>query len=452
MSALLKKEFRLLLPAWIAAMLLPIASFPIGQLINLNVDETNDLMVACAALGCLVLGLAGFGREFESRTFPLLLVQPRERKQFWRTKVFALLVALLPLGLWMLTFDLSHVPSRQQWAGAGLWLIISTAAISGALWTTLAFRQIFASFWIAILLPIAIAASTQTLLEDRMPGDLVDAITLGLLLVYSIGGYFLARWLFLKAQDTQWTGGNLSLSNVAKWLRWKSTAVEPTKTHPLRALFGKEFDLHESSLLVAALLLVLQVATLMLSRLAKNPDVSVLGSLPDMMCMLWLLMPALIGCTAVAEERKLGILEAQLCLPVPRTWQYLAKVCVTLAYGVALGAIVPILSFNLTRNRVAGLPEFAWMWTFACFGITTICLYASSLTRQMLQALGAAVVFVALWAVLLNWLFAKVTSRYLDGASGVAYRSLSSARSSCCCSHWAIRCRNARGFGLGWRA
>jgi alpha-tubulin suppressor-like RCC1 family protein len=407
MSALLKKEFRLLLPAWIAAMLLAIAPFPLGKIFRFGTELALGMTSYASILGCLILGMVGFGREFESRTFSLFLVQPWQRREFWRAKIIALLVALLPLALWLLVLDVVCVPSHQNWSGPLIWLAIASAVIAGGLWTTLLLRQFFSAFWLTILLPLGIVFTTAALWGERTPKEVGVMITCFLLMGYSIAGYFLARWLFRTAQDTQWTGGELSLASVAKWLRWKQALAGPRKTHPLWALFGKEIHLHESSFLAAGLLLVAQIAALLLSRFAENPQVSVLGVLPTVMWCLWLLMPALVGCASVAEERKLGTFETQLCLPASRARQFGVKVFVTLALGVALGAVVPIMTAPFSRiEPMHGrqLVEFAWGWTLVCLGITIVCFYASSLARYALHAFAVAVAFIALWSFLLSWL------------------------------------------------
>ena len=46
------------------------------------------------------------------------------------------------------------------------------------------------------------------------------------------------------------------------------------------------------------------------------------------------MMPLLIGCEAVAEERRLGTLEGQLCLPVKRRTQFAVKVVVVVALSI----------------------------------------------------------------------------------------------------------------------
>lgn len=408
MSALFYKELRLLRSVWITAMLLILAPIALGKLFHYNEQTAFQLTVCAGILGCAILGVAGFGWEFESRTFSLLLVQPRERRQFWRAKIGALVVSLLPLGLAVLA--LGFVNSQEAKLGkeafsvALVALAAVSAVVTSGLWTTLLLRQIFGSIVFSIIAPMALTASVTALFDERVSDDLRYEIIFATLIAYSIAGYFLARWLFRTAQDTQWTGGNLSLSSVGRWLRRTPATTAPKQVHPLRALFGKEMHLHESSLIAAGILLLLQLITLVLSWFVKKPEESVLGMLPQMLWMLWLLMPALIGCSTVAEERKLGTIEPQLCLPVSRVRQFMVKGVVTLLYGLALGAIVPILTSPLVRIREPQISEFFYGWVFACLGITIVGFYASSLARQMLQALGVGIAFVALWAFLLNWL------------------------------------------------
>ena len=86
MNTLVKKEIRLLLPAWITAMLLVTAPLLLGRLIDDNepAGVTNMLTMFGLAIGCVLLGLVGMGREIASRTFSLLLAQPLPRGDFWR--------------------------------------------------------------------------------------------------------------------------------------------------------------------------------------------------------------------------------------------------------------------------------------------------------------------------------------------------------------------------------
>ena len=80
MNALVKKEIRLLLPAWIVALLLILAPIPLSLMSDVEDNSVFMLTAVGVALGCIMLGLAGFGREVTSGTFSLLLAQPRPRR------------------------------------------------------------------------------------------------------------------------------------------------------------------------------------------------------------------------------------------------------------------------------------------------------------------------------------------------------------------------------------
>src|SRR6516162_9032863 len=104
MKTLIKKEIRLLLPAWVVAMLLAIVPAWIGGA-ALNLDyqihqlhsefRLEEFVPVLFALGILLLGISTFGQEFNQNTFQVLLSQPMERARVWRTKITVLAVAFL---------------------------------------------------------------------------------------------------------------------------------------------------------------------------------------------------------------------------------------------------------------------------------------------------------------------------------------------------------------------
>ena len=142
----------------------------------------------------------------------------------------------------------------------------------------------------------------------------------------------------------------------------------------------------------------------------------------------WLFMPLLIGCTAVAEERRLGTLEGQLCLPATRRRQFLIKFFSAMLLSVVFGAVVPVI---LEGSRI--LPDFdPFDWassfdhpdgyypqfgpylgellssTIPLFGLAgiaaltgTMAFYASTLARNTLQSLAPSL--LGLLAVSLVW-------------------------------------------------
>jgi hypothetical protein len=146
--------------------------------------------------------------------------------------------------------------------------------------------------------------------------------------------------------------------------------------------------------------------------------------------MLWMVLPLLVGCTAVAEERKLGTLGGQLCLPVKGRTQLAVKFLTVIGLSVFLGAVMPLLLegsrilptvprsifADASQNWVAGLPtgQFYLWYVLHLFilklpviifvGMAVlgglVSFYASSLARNTLQALAPAVLGVMLLAFL----------------------------------------------------
>src|SRR5215469_10188307 len=108
MGPLIKKEIRLVLPAWILAMFLAIIpAWIAGSVWNLNdsvsVWQSGFWLEAVVplifALGLLLLGLSPFGQEFSQGTFTVLLSQPVDRSRVWWTKISLAAAAFLTVWL-----------------------------------------------------------------------------------------------------------------------------------------------------------------------------------------------------------------------------------------------------------------------------------------------------------------------------------------------------------------
>ena len=420
MNAILRKEVRLLMPAWIAALLQ--ATLPSLFLISIgyrNHSDLGPLIFGPLGFGILLMGLASFGQEFSAGTFSILLAQPIPRRKIWRLKIGILsLASLTVLASFLICFAEAEGMQFARLArfpavvlGQILAFTVSMTMILGtALWTTILFRQISAAFWFSILVPAFIGTFTVFRLENfRFPANLIWLlIVFGL---YSVGSFLWARWMFLRAQDTAWTGGEIYLP---KWLGFRTqttTQVVVPKLKPLRALVRKEFQSHHITLLIGALLLVSHLVGIVVRKLEfdpTNPHKAVFEVF-GFWWLLWFALPMIIGATVVAEERKLGTLEGQLCLPVKRGWQFAVKLGMALVLGVFLGGVMPAVCEGIGlwagvsgEFPVAQAPGFG-IWLVACCliatGITLVSIYASTLTRNLLQALGTAVlVAIGLWA------------------------------------------------------
>ncbi len=409
MNALLRKEVRMLMPVWIAALaqaVLPTVFFwTIYQKL-----PPEPLLYIPFGLGVLLLGLTSFGYEFGTGTFSIFLAQPIPRLRLWRLKTRLLAVALFSVWLAVVAslcvvtglqgrFS-SHFPSIMNLVAVTAFMAL--AAFSSALWTTMLFRQVAAAFWFTILIPSFISVFVWSALEKRSE-PLAFATVFGALLLYSLAGFLWARWMFLRAQDTAWTGGEVALPY---WLGFRTQTpalVVIPKLKPLRALVRKEFQSHHITLLIGALLLVSHLVGIAVRKLEydpTNPHKAVFEVF-GFWWLLWFALPMIIGATVVAEERKLGTLESQLCLPVKRGWQFAVKFVMALLLGVFLGGVMPgVCEGFATWIGVPGefpsatKPEF-WLWLTVCClsatGITLVSIFASTLTRNLLQALGTAV-------------------------------------------------------------
>ncbi|HET7626710.1 MAG TPA: hypothetical protein VFM25_15755, partial [Verrucomicrobiae bacterium] len=352
MNALIRKEIRLVFPAWLTALLLAIVpvwiAWPIGQMYF--VRGPGVLVYAPFGIGVLLLGLASFGQELSSGTFSILLAQPISRRRLWMIKTTILAVALFSVFVALCVSNsiraahiieilkttswqhaLSEIRTKElilkdiaelHHAVIHDSLIIggmsAFAAFAGGLWTNLLFRNTSAAFWFTLLIPLGLG-----LLAEKLFGSIAGVSDAGLIVllgIYSIAGFLWARKYFLRVQDTQWTGGMISFSTRSGSEKIADKDTDSRGRKPFRALLWKEFQFQQVNLLIAGLLLVSHLIVIIVRRvsadyfLAHYSAAMIWESWP----ILWLAMPLLIGGAAIAEERKLGTLESFLCLPVAR--------------------------------------------------------------------------------------------------------------------------------------
>lgn len=455
MNPLVRKEIRLILPFWVIAIFLAVLP---SVLLPLEpwVTSLNEIIFWALGFGGVLLGLATFGQEFGLGTFQSLLAQPMERRQMWKAKILtALLGGVL---VWAVFLIASHfrldaamreslerfVPLQRPWlnnstkfqdvvqgtrnfyhtefwfscVGGGVVLIL--VGLVGGFWTSLLFRQTGAAIWFSILIPGAILVASEIVGHLFMFSPALFVIPAFIL--YVIAGFVFARRMFFSAQDAQWLGGTISLSSMgSKPAQKESASVRCRK--PLRALLRKEFQSHQISLLIAFGLLVLHIVTLIFRGFNSMTLNSELRFAVEAVPLLWLMLPWVIGSVAVAEERKLGVMEGQLCLPVSRRLQFTVKLFVVLLLGIVLGGVMPCLveSVGISAGvRSEIVQRQAYSGTFfatvaeVILGAGIIAFasfYASTLTRNTLTALGAVVPIGGVFFAVLMW-FGATSGRY----------------------------------------
>ena len=404
MSALVKKEIRLLLPSWSVAVLL--------ALVQAIIRPYNFYAACLLFFGLTIMALTTIGRETSLNTFSLLLAQPAERMRIWQTKLSVLAFAFLTVfGVWLVAFGIAFMHSpvevSDQSSSYHLFIticLIATATFTGGLWTTLLLRQLAAAFWLTLLVPAVLSGTAGAFLAQTESNNTVIAVLCVIFAIYSVGGFLFARRLFFRAQDAGWSGGVISLPEWKFFAARSGNAVSTRNRKPIFALLKKELQLHQVSLLGACVLLALHIFVIVLRKCHPFAKDSIGELLTSIFWMLWLVMPVIIGGMAVAEERRLGVMEGQLCLPVSRRIQFAIKSFRALFLGIFLGGVMPILLEGIAIEFGAPNPMFTPAYSGA-FGVLLFqlsivafsallvltSLFASTLARSFPQAVGYAI-------------------------------------------------------------
>ncbi len=170
---------------------------------------------------------------------------------------------------------------------------------SGALWTVLLLRQVAAAFWFTLLVPGVIMVIIVAIFGGRSD-DFVSGMTASALGIYSLVGFFFARWLFLRAQDLQWSGGAIVMPEMhgLGWL--KSVSGRQPMWRPRAALYWKEIQLHQSQFVIAFVLVELHLGVIAVRKFYDLENSRDLKSALEAFWGIGLVMPLLVGCAAVS--------------------------------------------------------------------------------------------------------------------------------------------------------
>ncbi len=434
MHARVFKECRALAPTWVVALLVVLAPILIWPLTR---DSDSVLVVATFGFGlsAALLSVASFGKEFAQGTYGLLLAQPISRWRLWWEKTLVLGAALGTALLVFVGTVLVFVHVRNPYTGpfantpAGELVLVGAllagAAYGGGLFLTLLLRQANGAFWLAIFFPAAVCLGAGWL-AHALWGEETDTgwTMIVTLVLYAVATYGVGLRLFLKREDVPWLAGDVTIPLVApSWLVGGTEAARPGRRFgALRALLYKELHLQEVNLLGSLLFFALFVGV----ALAKRSDAKI-GGIPlgeillGLYFLIWILLPFLIGAVSIGEERRLGLLEWQQSLPVSRRRQFLAKLLSAYALSALLTGLLPwvldLLGYLWTGDSVTGVVKMVldtnpgplahsgfWVMVgvFALAGVTatTAGVFASSLARNLLQALSLIVELVAaIWVL-----------------------------------------------------
>ena len=148
---------------------------------------------------------------------------------------------------------------------------------------------------ISLLIPFVILVTVFSLNEEMIQPAQQVVLLAVLLLVYSVAGYWFARWQFIHAHDTASTGGNLALPQMTRRRSENRVAGAVPSARPLRALLGKELRFQQINFLLAGGLLVMHLIFGLVKPRIHIAESSMLNAVISLFWMVWIIMPALVG-------------------------------------------------------------------------------------------------------------------------------------------------------------
>lgn len=406
MKTLLFKEVRLVLPFWLTALLL--ASAPVW--LPGDKPDVIGMTLFCFEVGTVLLSVSTFGMEFSHGTFQMLLAQPIPRRTIWLVKVGILTMAMITtLWTYGLTLHWRTTGGALEAEAAGAPFIggvMVIAGLAGGLWTTLLLRQVVGAFWFTPLVPGFLLLIVTALTGGFSPEDIVGMMPgLLVLMTYSVLGIAWAAWLFARAQDTQWTGGTITLSLpdlISNRLRAGRSASSRNRW---TSLLSKELHLHQAGLMMFGCVGLFHLGVILV-RIFLDPTAStrtkeIIDVIGVMVWFAWVCIPVVFGAVSVAEERRLGLAEAQLCQPVSRRVQFVIKLAFTLVLGVLCGALIPWYMLVILIGKGSGLIQseqfndgLLGKLVLASAGLAFLSFYASTLARNTQHALSIAAILI----------------------------------------------------------
>jgi ABC-type transport system involved in multi-copper enzyme maturation permease subunit len=364
-----------------------------------QIEPLHYLGVPAYFIGTAILGASVVGHEYTHRTLASMLALPVPRWRWWSAKLAILatmLATLMGLAMGFLPLD-----RGDQSIGISLFVLPPLVALFVTPWLTMA---------------TASPTAAAVLAFSAMGGSLALGEWIGVL-----------RHGFTPAADAfriafmWWALGGLSL--IGAVMGWRSflTLEVPdpsgddiqlpigsrrglaalTRRPALAALVGKELRLQQLSLVVAVIFSGIYVVVALTTR---RVDHSLMVA-NVLLTFYVVVIPIVIGSAAVAEERRFGMLGAQLLLPVAVAAQWAVKATVTLALAVALGLLLP-LALALALMTTAqppppsgvGLYAMAPQWFIFAGGFTAVALYMSTLARSGLRAMVLSIAAIPVLA------------------------------------------------------
>lgn len=389
--ALFRKELRAVLP-WFGVAVLSLGCAGAALQPGYRMYLAQPAFFLALAFGCAGLPAQAWGHDYSFGTLASLTAQPIERRTLMVVKIatVAPLVAAIALGgRWLLVAQIGRtdVPDAELFM-VGVLCMITVAPLVTMLSRSVLGGTIF-TIGIAgfLLVPADAVASAY---YHFAPVAEVDALKWrlfwGEVVAVSVicGAFSWRTFMRLEALD----GGGTAID-----VPWAAVLGERCDTParrglPHRALtqaIAKELRLQQIGFVLTGLFGSLWLAIAMLQR-ARSSSATPL----DQLALLYFGLTALVvGASASAEERQLGVLQSQLLLPRPAWWVWGVKAAVTLSVALLLGVGVPMLVTTLGGPRALTVHGWIRTATQVVF-VTSVGVFASSFSRSTPRALVVA--------------------------------------------------------------
>ena len=403
------KETRALLPMWLA----PAAwvSFPF----LLPIGDPLTWSFAGFLFGCAVLGPVCVGHEFAHGTMGALLAQPVPRRKLWWEKLAVTSAALLSLSLLFLglievtgnwhrifDYDAEGEPSPM----ALLIMLIPLLGFCTGPALTLFVRNSLGGAALTFIYPFFLQIAGLLLVANM--GELLRDVEEQFLLSYVLlvggsyaGGVFL--WgcrRFERLEDVNLLAQEISAPRQFTALFSGLTRhLTPAQHGPTLNLLRKELRLQQPAFLVAQFLIVLWVTFVGVWRVRPTVGGEIMLIPVIFLC---LAIPVMVGIVSTAEERRLGVHEWHLTLPVSARRLWTVKLLVALGVNAVLGLLLPGLLAHASSwlandpKLIAEIPgRNVPPFLIANLVLVGAALYASSVSANSMRALvGTIVLFI----------------------------------------------------------
>lgn len=415
------KEARALALPWLAC----IACIVAPRVIDVP-HLLKGISVPAYFLGAAAVGALSVGREYTDRTLSLLLTLPARRERLIAVKLGVLAAMLLTLWAvadW-LVFDADDLnrSDRQVFS-----LLPVLCGLFLAPWLTMVCRNPIAGTVFSLTIPGALMALGEVIGTAKYGGGPVaEAFRMaftwyGTLGLCAIGGVMGWR-MFIRLEAPADNDGAGQDVRLPQWLQSRgsadSAATQFTRRSAVWLLVQKELHLQQLSIALAALYVLGWLCGTAVT--AVDPD-SRFGYAFATVTLLYAgLLPMLIGASASAGERQIGVLESQLLLPMVAWKQWAVKVGMVFGLAIVLALGLPAALFSLNRLILATDPvTFSTLQSavLIVLALSSGSLYVSSLCGSglwaLLMSLPATLGFVVFLNAALSWVHMRSMAMWL---------------------------------------